>query len=335
MRSSRLNSVRVRYWLLGTTLLLVAFASIVHFTKLLGNGKLATVASNFGEGQLNGGVDNELMELRYVEELYSGDRSNVLCSAKKLQLLLFEPFDRRNRGGPFMQDCDRLPVMPKVEQIRIAVRHVRNFSSLRRHPRLSRILLDSVELVDDNGQVLDALESSDLPDKLEVLRIQRSSIRDVSRLSHMRQLKCLNLCLTEVEKLPIDPMPRLKEIHLIGCRNVTASELARFSRLNPNCKVRYGWRETLVQDLKYADHVAFPSGEVRGRKDVEKLLALIDVDENAESFRPLDPCKPYVFYQGKRKIGRLWLDYAIAWEYWPEETKLTRLSLLDLQANGY
>ncbi len=99
--------------------------------------------------------------------------------------------------------------------------------------------------------------------------------------------------------------------------------------------VRYGWKETLMQDLKYADRVRFPSGEVRGRKDVEKLLALVEVEETAKSERPYDTSKDYVFYQGSNIIGYLQVEAFMRWEYWPAEIPLTRVSLMDLKANGY
>ncbi len=67
----------MRYWVLGAVLLSIAFASIGRITGFVFSGKLANVASKFGEGHLY--REGGFIELALLEDLNSGEeRPNCL-----------------------------------------------------------------------------------------------------------------------------------------------------------------------------------------------------------------------------------------------------------------
>ncbi len=152
----------------------------------------------------------------------------------------------------------------------------------------------------------------------------------------MKKLKCLNLCLTEVEKLPNEPMPLLEEIHLIGSRNVTSSELTRFSIMKSQMPGAFWMERNTIARSEVRRSCPVPSGEVGGRQDVEKLIASIEVEENDRGrFYPYDGFTTYVFFHGNRKIGKLNLRTGVAWEFWPAEVPFTSESTHKIYSNGY
>lgn len=175
---------------------------------------------------------------------------------------------------------------------------------------------------------------------LETLDLNHTGVQDLSVLEKLQHLRELKAEAAPVHKLPSRPLKTLKTARLIGSQ-LSAQEVAKFVRLNPQAEVWHGWQQALARAAKPVTWARIRTGgtchrnlaqertlaEVRDAARIKILLEAIDINEPQSGSHCMCCGDPAIeLYAGDKLVMMLGIHHgqSLRWpDGWPGDALLT------------
>jgi hypothetical protein len=121
-------------------------------------------------------------------------------------------------------------------------------------------------------------------DQLRTLVVGRTQVSSLTPLDDSDSIRDIDAGMSAVRVLPKGDLASLKSMHLMSTR-VDAEAVEAFRRAHPNCRVQYGWMDSLRKAVRGTTRLRVRSGGTCGRRiEEEKTLAEITEPEEVERF---------------------------------------------------
>ncbi len=194
------------------------------------------------------------------------DRSNMdgfedysgLLPCKSLKCLIIHSYT-----GPV--DCTYLRNAGELEYLELHAMHAAGFAALASLSKLRHLNLGYVKDLSDIGFARSMRG-------LATLDVQNTSVKDLTPLAGLAELRTLRTNQAPVERLPHGPLPALRMCEILSSK-LSDGAVAVFAQTHPDCTVRSRWDKSLAQALREADRVRVRSGGTCHRiMDKEKVL---------------------------------------------------------------
>ena len=177
--------------------------------------------------------------------------------------------------------------------------------------------------------------------KLERLLIPGTTVKDLSPISSLENLKYVNANMAPVKKLPNNTIANLEELYIMGS-DVENDKIDQFEVKNPNCKVYYDWTETLHRALEDVDRIRVRSGgtchrrieeeqtlfEIVSDDEIQKTISNIQIAPEGSGFHCMCCGNPtFEFYKNDELIETVGFHHgqSLRWDMgqWPGDGELT------------
>lgn len=200
--------------------------------------------------------------------------------------------------------------------------------------------LSSLRLAWNNG--LDRLEWAAKLRRLEEVDLSYSDVRDIGSLAGLPRLAQVDVSSSALDRLPARGFSALRRLDAIGTKLESAG-VAAFRASHPECRLRFEWKQALMDELKGVDRLVVRSGGTchrnpaeekvlfgtRAPSDVAEFLGLIEIDEKESTGACMCCGSPTLeLYAGDRHLAMVGIQhgFALRWGDWPADGKLTQKS---------
>ena len=178
--------------------------------------------------------------------------------------------------------------------------------------------------------------------RLEEVDLSYSDVRDLSSLAGLPRLAQVDVSPSALDCLPAQGFSALRRLDAIGTK-LESAKVAAFRASHPGCRLRFEWKQALMDELKEVDRLVVRSGgtchrnpaeekvlfETRASSDVAEFLDLIEIDEKESTGACMCCGSPTLeFYAGERHLAMVGIQhgFALRWGDWPADGKLTQKS---------
>lgn len=274
--------------------------------------------------------------IRYLSVGEEGGKLSNIETLRNLTQLVFLDLDTRNVSG---FDYHILRAGPSLRRLVFS-----SGDDPAQHPEALKELT-GLHHLDLNWRTTtpQEIEAIATIQNLRTLSLRVTTTIDLRPLGKLTRLERIEAEGSPIEKLPVEAMPALRELNVLGSR-VNEVEAKAFRTRNPHCMLQYDYLEVLQQALVGTTRVRLRTGgtchrdtakektlyETTTQAEADEFIARIAV-ESAEGVGGCMCCgSPTLeFYAGDRLAVTLGMQhgFALRWtERWPSDAQITEVS---------